>query len=153
MKFSILADDLSATDIVARWYYDEWCRDSGSFELVRDKVLRSTNRNTAPLIVLAKENGKLIGAAELKVREMDIFPEYEFWLGGVYVHQTARGKGLASKLVSEVIMRAKDAGIKNLYLQTEELSGGLYVKHGFKHLHKVDSKGIQVTVMSVETGI
>jgi hypothetical protein len=41
--------------------------------------------------------GEWVGAAELKNRETAIFPEYEYWLGGVYVVEKARGQGDARR--------------------------------------------------------
>lgn len=155
MEFCLLADEPDAADTVAQWYYDQWCRESGrySFESVRENVAAATSLMGAPMLILAKIGGELIGAAELKIREMEHFPEYEFWLGGVFVCEHVRGQGIASALVTEIIKRAQVAGIARLYLQTEDLSGGLYTHLGFKHLHQVDSKGIQVTVMAAATGI
>lgn len=149
MKFSLLADEPNAANKVAQWYFDEWCRDTGrySFEEVLEKVSASINRDRAPLIVLAKESDTLLGSAELKIREMDNYPQYEFWLGGVYVAKPFRGKGIGSALVVEVIKRAQEFGIKKLYLQTENLSGGLYSEHGFEPIEQTGSKGLTVLVM------
>lgn len=155
MEFSLLADNPSAARIVAKWYFDEWCRDTGrhSLDFVQKNVAAASSKETAPMLVLCHIDNELVGAAELKNREMDAFPEYEFWLGGVYVQTDYRGKGIGFALVSEVIKRAKKANIKQLYLQTENLSGGLYTKFGFNHLHQVDSKGVHVTVMHAELGV
>ena len=104
------------------------------------------------MLVLATKQGQVIGAAELKVREMDIYPDKEFWLGGVYVEEAARGKGVASALVNEVLSRARALGIQHLYLQTAKLDGGLYAKHGFEPLEVIRYKGQQVLVMVARTG-
>lgn len=104
------------------------------------------------MLVLAEEGGEVLGAAELKIREMDIYPDYEFWLGGVYVDEPRRGRGVASALVREVLSRARAAGIERLYLQTEDLSGGLYRRHGFEPIEEVDYKGHRVVVMVASTG-
>ncbi len=155
MEFSLLADEPGAANKVAQWYFDEWCKDTGrySFESVQEKVSASINRDRAPLIVLAKESDTLLGSAELKIREMDTYPQYEFWLGGVYVIKPARGKGIGSALVNEVIKRAQEIGIKKIYLQTEKLSGGLYSAHGFEPIEKTDSKGVTVLVMVAHIGV
>lgn len=149
MELSLLADEPSAADTVATWYFNEWCKASGRYgkDHVLKNVSAATNRDKPPLVVLAKEAGTLIGAAELKIREMDIYPQYEFWVGGVYVEQSQRGKGTASKLVVNVIERARSFGIEKLYLQTEDLNGGLYARHGFKPIEQADSKGVTVLVM------
>ena len=154
MELALLADNPEAVDKVAKWYFDEWASaiSGATLDRVVEKVSTFVSRESAPMLVLAKEAGEVIGAAELKTREMDIYPDYEFWLGGVYVDEKKRGRGVASSLVSEVLSRARAAGIKRLYLQTENLSGGLYTQHGFKPLGEVNDKGHRVLVMVAGTG-
>jgi GNAT superfamily N-acetyltransferase len=72
------------------------------------------------------------------------------WLGGVYVDSDYRGQGVAKIVVNSVIEEAKSRGIKALYLQTEDLSGGLYAELGWKKLHQINSKGSEVIVMVKE---
>jgi len=155
MEFSLLADEPNAAITVAQWYFDEWCKDTGRhrFEFVQEQVSAAINRDQAPLIVLAKESDTLLGSAELKIREMDAYPQYEFWLGGVYVVEPARGKGIGSALVKEVIKRAKELEIEKLYLQTENLSGGLYTEHGFEPIEQKKSKGVTVLIMVAHIGV
>lgn len=155
MELLLLADAPSAAGVVASWYFDEWCRDSGRFTQgqVLAKVMAATQVDRAPLMVLARQAGEWVGAAELKIREMAIFPEYEYWLGGVYVVEKARGQGVASLLVTEILSRARRAGISKLYLQTENLTGGVYCRHGFKAVEEVNDKGVHVLVMVADTGI
>lgn len=149
MEFLLLADEPSAPETVASWYFEQWCRETGRYtkEQVLAKVSAATNRTDPPLLILAKLNSELVGAAELKIREMDLYPDFEFWLGGVYVAEQARGYGVASALVKEALRYARAAGIKQLYLQTEDLTGGLYARHGFVPWAKVESKGIDVLIM------
>lgn len=149
IEFLLLADEPSAADIVASWYFEQWCRDTGRYtqEQVLAKVLAATNRDQAPMLILARLNQELVGAAELKIREMELYPDYEFWLGGVYVAEQARGYGVASALVKEALARARTAGIKQLYLQTEDLTRGLYARHGFVPVAQVEYKGLNVLVM------
>ena len=40
--------------------------------------------------------------AQLKRREMDIYPEREFWLGGVFVSPDTRGQGIGSALCGQI---------------------------------------------------
>jgi len=149
MEFILLADDPLAYKQVARWYFDHWLSNvpGMSIEKIESKLVNYINRDKAPLLVLAKLGGELIGAAELKIREMDIYPEFEYWIGGVYVKGSFRGQGVASKLVKEVMARAKIMEVATLYLQTENLSGGLYLDNGFKVIEQVNYKGHDVVVM------
>lgn len=112
MELLLLADAPSAAGVVAAWYFDEWCRDTGrcTQAQVLAKVMAATQVDRAPLMVLARQAGEWVGAAELKIREMAMFPEYEHWLGGVYVVEQARGQGVASLLVTEILSRARRAG-------------------------------------------
>ncbi|QBF84678.1 GNAT family N-acetyltransferase [Shewanella maritima] len=152
MKVILLADDPGSAPAVAQWYFDEWCRESGrySLEQVRQKVDAAASRDKLPMLMLAKDLHQLLGAAELKTYEMERYPEYQYWLGGVYVSEHARGQGVASSLVHEAIKRARLAGMKHLYLQTEDLSGGLYAKFGFKKVHQIVDKGDDVIVMKLD---
>jgi len=118
-----------------------------TFEIVLNKVSTFTSKLGAPLIKLAFLNGNLIGAAELKFHEMDIYPQYKDWIGGVYVSAEERGHGIGSLLVKEVISEAQKVSVKKLYLQTDNLDGGLYCKFGFKPIEQVNYKGNQVLVM------
>ena len=81
---------------------------------------------------------------------MDIYPDYEYWIGGVYVKSSARGEGVATCLVQAVINQAKKFGIERLYLQTEKLDGGIYSKVGFSLIEQVDYKGHYVSVMQAD---
>ncbi|ENY72203.1 N-acetyltransferase GCN5 [Aeromonas diversa CDC 2478-85] len=152
MKLELLADNLNALDTVAKWYFDEWISaiPGVTIDRVKNKLSKSVNRESAPLLVIAKKDNELLGAAELKIREMDIYPEYEFWLGGVYVDEGSRGNGIGRALTENIIQRAKKIGIKKLYLQTEALSGGLYSSCGFMPIEQVEYKGHNVLVMVAE---
>jgi len=150
MNFVLLADEPAAATTVARWYFDEWGAESPgvTIEKVIKQVSLASSRETAPLIVLAKKEGKVIGAAELKIREMKIYPDYEYWIGGVYIHSEERGLGVGSLLVRNVLGRAAAAGIRTLYLQTMDLTGGIYARLGFQPVEQVNYAGTDVLVMS-----
>ena len=152
MELILLADDPLAYKQMAKWYFDHWLSNLAdmSVEKVETKLACYTNRDKAPLLVLAKVDGELIGAAELKFREMDIYPEYEYWVGGVYVKHSSRGKGVARKLVEEVIKQAKSFRVDKLYLQTEKLDGGFYSKVGFSAIEQVNYKEHYVCVMHAD---
>lgn len=109
MKIELLADNLNALDRVAKWYFDEWISaiPGITIDRVKNKLSKSVNRESVPLLVIAKKDNELLGAAELKIREMDIYPEYEFWLGGVYVDEGSRGCGIGRALTENIIQRAK----------------------------------------------
>lgn len=152
MELALLVDFPEYAPRIAEWYFDEWVsRVPGkSVEDVLEKISGSLSGSALPLMVLAIEGGNVVGSAELKEREMDIFPDFTYWLGGVYVDSDARGRGIGAALVREVIRRARRHGADTLYLQTEDLSGGLYNDLGFTPVEKVAYKGRVVLVMVAE---
>jgi GNAT superfamily N-acetyltransferase len=155
MNFKLLADSEDAIPTIARWYFDEWGHldEGSSVEKFRYKLGKALNRDRVPLVVLAVESDVIIGVTELKFREMDIYPEKEHWLGGVFVPSEHRGRGIASSIVSKASEIAKSFGIATLYLQTERLSGGLYACLGWRGLERVSYKGREVLVMERRFGI
>ena len=150
MKLELLADNPDSSKPIARWYFDEWAGSGVELGDVENSVSAYCERNCAPLLVLAQEGNKLLGAAQLKIREMKRYPEFEFWLGGVYVEENSRGRGVGKALTLDIIRRAKKAGVGKLYLQTESLTGGMYVECGFRAVEQVENKGRQVLVMTID---
>ncbi len=154
MNFELLADRPEAINVVAGWYYDEWGRANPNSSVARiaGNLARSMNRDRPPLVLLAVKNDNVVAAAELKYREMEIYPDKEHWLGGMFVLPALRGAGVASQLIERVVALAKGFGISTLYLQTERLDGGLYTRHGWQPLDTVNNKGTRVLVMQKPVG-
>lgn len=100
-----------------------------------------------PLMLVAIDAGEIVGTAQLKFREMKIYPEKEHWLGGVYVAESARKQGIAKILVESIEAEARRFAVKTLYLQTEYLDGGLYATLGWQAVEQVNYRGVDVLVM------
>ena len=150
MRFTFLADRPEAIERVARWYFDEWgyLQEEATLEKMITGVRRYLNRDVMPFVLLATEGDAILGAAELKYREMaKTFPDYEHWLGGVYVAQEHRGRSVGSALAGEIARRAPSYGVETLYLQTERLDGGLYRGLGWEPVTRVRVRGPEVLVM------
>jgi GNAT superfamily N-acetyltransferase len=149
MEFKFLADKPEAITLIARWYYDEWghAAKDNSVQKICDRIQGMLNRDKIPVHVLAVDGDKILGVAQLKIREMDIYPEKEHWLGGVFVAPESRANGIGSQLVSKAIALAVSFKVQKLYLQTERLDGGLYARLGWEPLEKVHYNGLHVLVM------
>jgi predicted N-acetyltransferase YhbS len=149
LKFDFLADRQDAIPIVAKWYFEEWGYNVPGNSILRsiDRINGKVNRSQPPLHILAIEDEKVIGVAQLKLYEMDIYPDREFWLGGLFVTPKSRGKGVGSALANKIATIAVDFGVKELYLQTEALDGGFYQQLGWHPIETVRYKGVHVAVM------
>lgn len=155
MQIEFLLNRQDAIPTIGRWYYQEWgLRLGGDTEQqCIDALDIYLNSDKMPFILVATEDAQIVGAAQLKFREMeDIFPEKEHWLGGVYVAEEHRGHGIASELVEAIATRAPSYGVKTLYLQTERLDGGLYRRMDWRPVQEVDNHGLRVLVMERRVG-
>jgi predicted GNAT family N-acyltransferase len=149
MEIQFLADRPEFIPLISNWYYTQWGQfmKDQSEQKIRDRMSGMLNRDKIPLHIVAVEGTELLGVAQLKIREMDIYPDKEHWLGGVYVAPNARGRGLGSVLVTKALELAKQLKVKTLYLQAENLEGGLYAPLGFRPLEKTHYNGFDVLVM------
>lgn len=149
MEFVYLADRPDAIPVVAKWYFNQWgyLSEIHSIEKMTQILQGYLHRDTIPLILLAVENDQILGAVQLKYYEMDIYPNKEHWLGGVFVPKQHRGKKIARKLVLKAIEEAKSHDVNTLFLQTEKMDGGLYKKLGWKAVEKVICRNKLVLVM------
>ncbi|MDH5230271.1 MAG: GNAT family N-acetyltransferase [Gammaproteobacteria bacterium] len=144
-----LADKVEALKVIAAWYEDEWgyLRNYSGADSYESRLQEYMNVDEIPLMVVALSGGAFIGAAQLKRHEMDIYPQYEFWLGGVYVEKSRRGNGVAAQIVQQILREAKRFNVSNLYLQTEQLDGGLYRRLGWQPIEQVSYLERDVLVM------
>lgn len=149
MKLDYLANHEQAIPIIADWYYREWghLKDGNTIDKVTVKLKNYLNKDKIPLIILAIEDADILGVSQLKYHEMDIYPEKEHWLGGVYVSEKHRGNKIAEKIIEKVVSDALSFGVYTLYLQTERLDGGLYSRLGWQPLKQVNYRGLDVLVM------
>ncbi len=149
MKFTCLSDYPSALPAIAKWYFDEWgyLKPGSSAATIEKELEPYLSKAELPLAITAIDKGEIVGAAQLKFRELDIYPQYEHWLGGVFVVPNYRAKGVASALVKEIIKEAQKMQVEILYLQTQNMTGGLYRHLGWEPIEKVNNRGIDVLVM------
>ena len=157
MDINLLHDKPDFIPQIAKWYSEEW----GNLDDCSGKNRRSTavleikladylNIDTVPLMLVATKNHSLIAAAQLRFQENSRYPAYSHWLGGVYVAEQERGNGTARILIEAILNKAKQLDIRQLYLQTEDLSGGLYKKMGWQAVEEVKYCGVHVLIMQLD---
>jgi len=149
LAIEYLADHPEFIPQIATWYFNAWGHreSNNSAERIAVRLNTKLNRVRVPIPIVAIADGKLLGTAQLKAHEMEIYPDREFWLGGVYVDVSARNQGIAKQLVHRIEEVARQLGIHELFLQTERLDGGLYAKLGWIRMEQVKYHSVQVFVM------
>ncbi|WP_009631591.1 GNAT family N-acetyltransferase [Synechocystis sp. PCC 7509] len=148
LNFVFLADRQDAISTVAQWYYELWGKVPGnSVEQTIERIKGKLNCDKPPFHILAISKDRVLGVAQFKLREMSIYPEKEFWLGSLFVSPEFRGCGIGSALAEEIVVIAKKFGVKEIYLQTEALDGGLYKRLGWKTIETIENNSVLVAVM------
>lgn len=149
MKLALLTDHPEAIPTLAAWYFAEWGYEvpGNTLEKEKARLHQFLGVDQLPLLVVAMDEEGVVGAAQLKYREMDIYPEKEHWLGAVFVDPDFRGKRIARRIIAEVTSLARKFGVTELHLQTEQLDGGLYAAMGWEPTERVTYHGVEVLVM------
>ncbi|MCP4321686.1 MAG: GNAT family N-acetyltransferase [Alteromonadales bacterium] len=149
MEISLLADCPHEAPQIANWYFEEWASHLPNVteKMVLEDISQKALNRTVPLILVAIENGILVGVLELKLRENKYYPEYEHWIGGVFVASKYRGNGIAKRLLTEAKKIATSFSLGQLYLQCESHNVGLYRGQAFDALHQSCSNDRETTIM------
>lgn len=155
-KIDFLANHPQHLPTVAKWLFDEW-GDPANEQWIENAIKsigKVMSNDSLPVHLLALENDVPVGFIALKFREMPEYPEREHWLGSLYVIHEARGRGIGSALIKEVLKYAEHYNIPKLSLQTEWLDGGVYKSFGWKPVEIVSppSHGLKVLVMERSMG-
>lgn len=149
MQFEFLADNPDRVPQVISWWLTIWADRMGTdIEAMEQQLLGSLSKEQLPVHILAMKNGEPIGTAALKLQELnELFPDKKYWLGSVFVEAGHRGDNVATALTREIVALAEGRGLPHLYLQTVNLSGGLYAKLGWKPVERFIYRGTETLLM------
>ena len=151
IEVKYLADHPELIHLMATWFIDEWGKNNPSLTVanIEHRIRERMNRDKLPLCLLAFVESQPVGTATLKIREMEIYPQFEHWLGNVYVLPEYRNQGVGSYVVGNAAEKAKLLGIRDLYLYTRNREH-LYQRIGWKLIEQVDYRGRRASIMKRE---
>ena len=133
MIIESLADHPEYVKVVTDWIYYEFfenIRDGVPYEQIHD-TFKGMTRNEIPCTFVAVENGECLGTGSLWANDLTPRPDLTPWLGGLYISEAHRNKGIAKVLMEKVTDTARELGYKILYLRTESASE-YYAKLGWE---------------------
>ncbi len=148
MKIDFLGNHLSILPELAQLHFDEW-RHFSPDKTLQDRVLKLrgvAKTSDIPFMVVAMNNGRLIGSAALVEEDMSTRKDLSPWFVSVFVKTDHRGNGIASSLVRHIEGEARKRGIEKLYLYTEH-ARELYLRLGWHDIEQCEYQGVNVAIM------
>lgn len=133
--------------ITGRWRWEAFFKD----EMPLDEALRleeecASNGELMPTVLVLLDGEHPVGMIALCLDDLEGRPDLNPWLAGVYVDPSHRGKGYALRLVAELEVLARSAGIRRLSLYTRTATG-LYAKAGWTQTEIIERKGRPYSIM------
>ena len=148
IQFAFLADRPEDVPLVMKWWHSFWGDRMGNLDTYTEQFLATLGKQELPLDIVAIKDNQLVATAALKDHEMEeIFPGYQYWMGSIFVAPEYRGQGIARMLVKEIIRLAEQHRLPQLYLQTVDLTGGLYAQLGWQPVERLKYRGEETLVM------
>lgn len=150
VTIAYLVDCPDLINLLATWFHREWGRRNPALTI--DSIAKNLegrlHRNRLPLTFVAFLETKPVGTASLKIREMEIYPQYLHWFGAVYVVPQYRHQGIGTQIVAYSISEAERIGVGELYLYTRG-SESFYAQFGWQPLERTFYHGREVVVMKL----
>jgi len=91
------------------------------------------NRDQLPIAWVAHADGQLFGTAALRLHDIEEREDLTPWLGGVFVGEQFRRRGIGAALGTAVEQAARSRGVHTLYLFTLDKQAW-YWRQGWKLL-------------------
>ncbi len=150
MHIEPLANYPEAIPTLARWFNDEWPYENRSLDARETQLRENLNRDRSPITWVAREGGETIGTVSLDLADLPL-PDYAQltpWLASLYVIPPARGRGVGSALVNQLLEFARSHSLATLYLWTPGPTK-LYERCGWKTFNTAVFAGHPIALMRI----
>lgn len=147
-----MSHDASVRLQSATWAVEEWKRDFpyDTVDWYLSLYARADESPTLPIVLAAFVDDNFVGSASLiEDDELPDATEPGPWVAAVYVAETDRGRGIGAALVRELVNRAQELGIAQLFLYTQN-GAPWYVDMGWRTCRVARLADHEVTVMSYD---
>jgi GNAT superfamily N-acetyltransferase len=152
MTIDYLANHRSSIPKLARYFFGEWrpVYEQRGMTLVDVMVSFEARANVdlLPLTLVGIDRDHVIGTGSLKLDDLEVRPELNPWLGGLFVVPERRNQGFGTVLIERLLHEARRLHLADLYLWTPSAES-LYAKLGWSTIERLDYYGYSVSVMKV----
>ncbi|MGC3981188.1 MAG: GNAT family N-acetyltransferase [Steroidobacteraceae bacterium] len=135
---------------LANFSYQEWLpvyRQHGKdYQAALHSYAQRINTDSLPLALVVTLNGELLGSGSLKLHDIESRRDLGPWLGGMYVVEQWRGRGIGTLLLEHLLSEAARLKLESLYLWTASAQGW-YARHGWHQYEQLDYCGYQGVLM------
>lgn len=138
ITIGFLADHLDTIPTLMKWFRAQWpdYHAAMSDEEMEQDFLEDASRDRLPIRLVAFQSSELAGTIILRETNTKMPPEFQPELGGLYVAESHRGHGIATKLVQAGMQLARDQGYEFVYATTEA-AAGILERLGWEFLQTV----------------
>jgi predicted N-acetyltransferase YhbS len=120
IEIAFLVDYPEAIPTLAQWFRAQWPEYYAERTLadMAQDFYSEANRDGLPVRLVAFTDGELAGTITLRERAFQALPEYFPGLGGLFVVERHRGRGLGTELVRAGMNVAQEQGFQRVYAVT-----------------------------------
>ena len=156
LKIDYLKNHSHFIPVLARWIFDAWgsYNADSTIEKIQQKLTAHLNDHCLPLTLIALRDNVPIGMASLRVSDGcdHLGPSCTPWLASLFVIQEERSKGIAARLIQEILQKAKNLDFSECYLLTFEKNLIKYYESLGWHYLQDDLYNVHsVSIMKINT--
>ena len=151
MKIDYLAQHPAFIPTVSEWFLREWREFYGdkTWEDVAATFYQRLNRSVVPLALVAFEGERPLGTISLLEESISTRKHLTPWLGGLYVREEERRKGLGRRLIEAAVGEASKLGIGQLFIGIRKAED-YYLRLGWGVVERMNYYGEDITIMRLD---
>ena len=151
IEIVFLVDYLETIPTLTSWFSAQWPEyyaERTPADIAQD-FYSEANRAGLPVRLVAFADGELAGTITLRERAVRTLPEYHPGLGGLFVVERLRGRGIGTELVRAGMNVAREQGYKRVYATTVT-ARGILERLGWKLVQAVAHSDQQLALYRCE---
>ncbi|MEM7034181.1 MAG: GNAT family N-acetyltransferase [Chloroflexota bacterium] len=151
IKIAFLTDYPDTIPPLTQWFRDQWPEYFAGRTLsdIAQDFYAEANRDDIPLRLLAFIDDELAGTITLRDQASSVLPNYHPGLGGLYVLEQHRGRGIGTELVKAGMDLAQEQGYERVYVETVK-ARGIIERLGWKFVQTVSHDDEQSAIYCYE---